>query len=98
MKYQRRWPLGEFLADQLLATERAKGLLTEMEILVPVPLHFKRHVERGYNQAEVIAQRIRGKCRIPVLHAVRRVRDTEKQTLLQAHDRRIANVRGALAL
>ncbi len=98
MKYHRRWPLGEMLTDRLIETERAKGLLTETQVLVPVPLHVRRHIERGYNQAEVIARRIGKRCDIPVIHATRRIRNTETQTNIHAHAKRIANVRGAFAL
>ena len=98
MKYHKSWVLGEFLAERLFATERAKGLLTETQVLVPVPLHFKRHVTRGYNQAEVIARRLGRLNRTPVVHALRRTRDTETQTHLPSHDKRVANVRGAFAL
>jgi ComF family protein len=98
MKYHRRWPLGEFLADRLIGTERAKGLLHETQVLVPVPLHIRRHISRGYNQADVIAQRIGRKCRIPFLHAARRVRNTESQTQLTSQEQRYENVRGAFAL
>ena len=98
MKYNRRWALGEHLADRLLETERAKGLLTETQVLVPVPLHIVRHVSRGYNQADVIARRIGKRCDIPIVHAVRRKRATETQTNLHSHESRFANVRGAFAL
>jgi ComF family protein len=97
LKYHRRWPLGEQLADRLLQTERAKGLLTEMQAIVPVPLHFWRHVSRGYNQADVIAGRIGRACRIPLVHAVRRTRNTETQTHLSQAKRR-ENMRDAFAL
>src|SRR5439155_6493196 len=48
VKYHRRWALAEMLADRLLDTERAKGLLTETQVLIPVPLHFRRQILRGY--------------------------------------------------
>ena len=99
MKYHQRWALGEFLGERLAETERAKGLLTETDLLVPVPLHFKRHVARGYNQADVIARKLGGgRRRIKVVHALRRTRDTETQTHIQSHDKRLENVRGAFAL
>lgn len=98
MKYHRRWPLGEFLADRLRDTEQAKGLLTETQVLVPVPLHYKRHVVRGYNQAAVIAERIATRNKIDVVHVVRRTRDTETQTHLHSYESRLANVRDAFAL
>jgi ComF family protein len=99
MKYHKRWALGEFLAARLFGTERAKGLLTETQAIVPVPLHFRRHVSRGYNQADVIARKIaRLNRRTPVVHALRRMRNTETQTNLHSHDKRVENVRGAFAL
>lgn len=99
MKYHKRWPLGELLAAQLAATERGKGLLTETQVLVPVPLHFKRHLARGYNQADVIARQLgAGRRRIPVVHALRRTRDTETQTHLHSHQQRGENLRDAFAL
>ena len=99
MKYHKRWALGEFLAARLFATERSKGLLTETQAIVPVPLHFRRHVARGYNQADVIATKIaRLNRHAPVIHALRRTRNTETQTNLHSHDKRVENVRGAFAL
>ena len=98
MKYHRRWPLGELLADRLVDTERAKGLLTGTEVLVPVPLHIRRHLTRGYNQADVITRRIGWRCEIPVVHAVRRTRNTESQTNVHSQANRSANVRGAFEL
>jgi ComF family protein len=99
MKYHGRWALGEFLAARLFATERAKGLLTETQVLVPVPLHFRRHVARGYNQADVIATKIaRLNRRSPIIHALRRTRNTETQTHLHSHGKRIENLRNAFAL
>ncbi len=98
MKYHHRWPLAEHLADHLIASERATGLLQETQVLVPVPLHMKRHVKRGYNQAEVLARHISRRCDIPIAFAAKRVRDTETQTHLHSHDKRLANLRGAFAL
>jgi len=98
MKYHGRWPLAEFLADRLFATEPVKGLLTETQVLVPVPLHLRRQITRGYNQADVLARRIGRAARIPVVHAIRRTRNTETQTNLHSHASRVANMRGAFAL
>src|SRR5687767_13064160 len=60
LKYHRKWGLGEDLANRLLAREDVKELLQdtarEAGVLVPVPLHWKRHFLRWYNQAEVVAR------------------------------------------
>jgi ComF family protein len=65
------------------------------QALVPVPLHPRRQLERGYNQAELIAREAACWLRIPVLSRVlRRTRETAAQTRLPAAARR-ANVDGA---
>lgn len=101
MKYRGRWPLAEMLADRLCEAPAARALLESADVLVPVPLHFIRHLHRGYNQAEVLARRIgsrrhqRGK---PIVEALRRTRHTETQTALHSIQKRQENVRGAFAL
>lgn len=97
-KYHRRWPLAEFLADRLLEQERVKGLLTETDVLIPVPLHAWRHIKRGYNQADVIARRLKLHTKIPVAHPVVRLRNTETQTHLHSQEKREENIRDAFGL
>jgi len=97
-KYHRRWPLAEFLADRLLEQERVKGLLTETEVLVPVPLHAWRHIKRGYNQADVIARRLAKRCKLRVGYPVARLRNTETQTHLHSQEKREENIRDAFGL
>jgi ComF family protein len=100
LKYHRRWGVGEELADRLLALERVKGLMQETDVIVAVPLHWRRQLVRGYNQAEVIARHLgrAGPRRIPVARPVRRVRNTETQTHLHSHAKRAQNLREAFAL
>jgi ComF family protein len=86
------------LAARLLAQERVKGVLQETQVLVAVPLHWRRQLERGYNQAEVIARWLGRKCGIPIARPVRRVRNTETQTHLHSHAKRAQNLREAFAL
>lgn len=55
---------------------------------VPVPLHWRRLLERGYNQAGLLAQTWGKILDIPVLHHhARRQRHTHKQSLLGNQDR-----------
>lgn len=97
-KYHHRWPLAEVLADRLLAQERVKGLLSETDVVVPVPLHRLRQIARGYNQAEVTARRIASRCRIPMARPVVRLRNTESQTSMTSAAQREENMRDAFAL
>lgn len=58
------------------------------DALVPVPVHYTRKRERGYNQAEVLAKVIGGKMGIPVEgRLIRRVRKTLPQKLLGDRER-----------
>jgi ComF family protein len=98
LKYHRRWGIGEELAMRLLRRETVKALLQETQVLVPVPLHWRRQLTRGYNQAEVIARRFGKACKIPVARPVRRVRNTETQTHMHSLARRTENLREAFEL
>ena len=98
LKYNGRWPLAEFLADRLVAHEPAKALLQETQVLVPIPLHPWRQIKRGYNQAELIARRIKKVCKIDIAQPLVRVRATETQTHMHSHAKREENLRDAFAL
>ncbi|HEY7089416.1 MAG TPA: ComF family protein [Tepidisphaeraceae bacterium] len=98
VKYHNRWPLAELLADRLIKQERAKALLSQTDVLVPVPLHPWRQMSRGYNQAELIARRLAKKCRIRFSRALVRVKNTETQTHIHAKDKRYENLRDAFGL
>ena len=65
------------------------------DMIVPVPLTYRRRVRRGYNQAALLAARIGRNLGIPVdYRSVRRVLHTAPQQSLDAAARR-RNVRGA---
>ena len=98
MKYHRQWGLAEDLAERLLAQERVKGMLSETDVIVPVPLHRLRQVMRGYNQAEVMATRLARRCRIRIARPVVRLRHTESQTDMTSAQAREENLRDAFGL
>lgn len=59
LKYYNRSEVGLQLGEQLGAYLKEQPALQDLTGIVPVPLHPKRRHERGYNQAEIIAQGIR---------------------------------------
>ncbi len=65
-------------------------------VLVPVPLHFVRRIERGYDQAWLLARACGEEAGLPALRVLRRVRATPVQGALGTSSR-AANVRGAFA-
>ncbi|MDB4894172.1 MAG: putative competence protein ComF [Firmicutes bacterium] len=66
-----------------LGRRLAALISTRPDCLVPVPLHRSRLVERGYNQATLIAQAIAAELSIPVVDtAMKRLRRTGHQAKL----------------
>ncbi|MBE3589539.1 MAG: ComF family protein [Firmicutes bacterium] len=77
-------PLGEFLA------ERLAGRWEGAEVAVPVPLSAARLRERGFNQAQLLAEAmVRG--RVPVVEALRRAPGGARQSLARDRAERRAN-------
>ena len=68
-------------------------VLDGADALVPVPLHWFRRFQRGFNQAEALARHIG----LPVEPALRRRRPTVTQTDLP-ESQRLQNVAGAFTL
>ncbi|MBL8857676.1 MAG: ComF family protein [Planctomycetes bacterium] len=85
-------PLGVLLGARL-ELEPASEL---PRVLVPVPLHATRSLERGYDQARLLADAVAGATGLAVVCALARVRATPPQGSGLAPPR-AANVRGAFA-
>ena len=90
-----RRPLSVWLVEAWETDGRLRGG-PPVTALVPVPLHPQRRRERGFNQAEALCRLLEKHARLPVWHALRRVRFTETQTHL-ARNERLENLRGAFA-
>ncbi len=86
LKYRRLDYLGPLLAAAL--TERFHRELSEVELVVPVPLHWRRRLQRGYNQAEVIARPVAKQLSIPLCQALARRKATSPQTGLPRAERK----------
>ena len=94
-------PQGELLAYRLgelwAAHRRAELLASSPQVVVPVPLHWRRRWSRGYNQAEEVARGLAHALRLPLsAHALTRRRATEVQTH-QSATARWDNVKGVFA-
>lgn len=86
---------GVFLTALSLAYLKNKDLLSGCDLIIPVPLHKNRYDERGYNQAEIIAERLSKSLNKNVdTNTLFRIRDTLHQSSLTGY-KRIENVKNA---
>jgi len=68
------------------------------DLIMPVPLHRKKLSSRGFNQAILLGEILAQRLQVPLdRRNLRRIRWTEPQVNLAAHERR-ANVKGAFAI
>jgi ComF family protein len=93
-KYSGMKPLARPLAAYL---ERAIPIDERYDAVVPVPLHWRKQWDRGFNQAELLARHVAKRRGIPVLNVLRRKRATATQAGLASAGRR-RNVAGAFVL
>src|SRR6202022_1290116 len=64
------------------------------DVIVPMPLHWRKRWQRGFNQAELLAREIGSRTHTPVRNTLRRIRNTASQAGLTSAKRR-ENVSGA---
>lgn len=87
------------LADPLglLLVDAYKKFQLQADIIIPVPLHAERIRERGYNQAQLLAQVCATHLHLPLeTTLLKRIRATPAQALLKQKERQ-QNVAGAFA-
>ena len=90
LKYERRRSIAERLGELMRAT--GIELLRDADVVVPVPLHRRREYERGFNQADDLAQHLG----VPVERLLTRVVHTHSQIDLPKYAR-ARNVRAAFS-
>jgi ComF family protein len=91
LKYDRRTSLAPALSA--LMRTHGQAALIDADLVVPVPLHWRRQWQRGFNQATELARGLG----LPLVRALRRRKHTRSQTDLPA-DERQANVRDAFVV
>lgn len=98
MKFRGNSDLCIMMGRQMGLDLLASGRFDDIDLLVPVPLHWRRRLQRGYNQSELLCRGID-----QVMHrevntrALRRHRYTHQQSLQASSDRE-ANVQDAFSL
>lgn len=89
---------GDRGAGKLCGTLLAAALPTGVSgVLIPVPMHKKRYLQRGFNHSQVLARDLARAVDVPMKELAVRLRNTESQVGLTAAQRR-GNVRDAFAV
>lgn len=83
---------------QLMAQCVSDRLAGKFDVITWVPIHGRRKWKRGYDQSELLAQRIGNKLGMPCVKLLKKVRHTKAQSGLNGESERRANVLGAYAL
>jgi len=85
--------IGSVMADY--AKKFYPDILSECELICPVPIHSTRFAERGFDQSELLGRVISEKSGIKYADALVRIRATGPQSLIKGYSLREANVKGA---
>lgn len=100
IKYRYLFHAADELVEMCCVTPHMKALqmiirkIRDHVVLVPMPLHKKRLMERGFNQSECIAQCISQRLHIPMMHDILlRTTYTPPQALMPRASDRINNMR-----
>jgi ComF family protein len=99
-------PLAESLSDTVLECLAEKSLFdnpyaVQKYILIPIPLSKKRFMERGYNQAELLAQELfqqNSQSFTLEKNVLYKIKDTKSQVSTKNRTERLKNLRGSFAV
>lgn len=98
MKFHGNSELCLFMGRQMGLDLLQSGRFDDIDLLVPVPLHWRRRLQRGYNQSELLCRGIAEILGRPVnTRSLRRHRYTHQQSLQVSLDRE-ENVKDAFSI
>ena len=83
-----------FLGNSVL---EGSGFYNDIELFVPVPLHFSRRLARGYNQSHILAKKLKHPS-AKINSDLVRIRRTKIQPAMASPRARAKNVAGAFAV
>jgi ComF family protein len=77
-----------FLSRLLAERLQRDGIASEIDGVLPVPMHWYRYLKRGYNPSELLSERIAKLLRLPLLRGALRSKQKLPQSLLTGTKRR----------
>lgn len=98
LKYNNYQDISKLLGKAIAENIRQNNRYTQIDYIIPLPLHPKRVKKRGYNQSELIATEVSQQLGVPLNTTnVYRIRNNESQTQKSLTER-IENVKNLFAL
>ncbi len=98
-KYGQKTQLRRLFAEIIVSFIKEYDLdIAQFDVIVPIPLSSTRSRERGYNQAQLLAQELAKAFSIPLAeNNLQRIRHTDPQSLLD-EKQRWTNIKGAFTI
>lgn len=87
MKYRNFPSIGDKMGEIAGKELYTAGFMTDIDFIVPLPMHFYKKAVRGYNQTDHISQGVSKATGIPVLKALKMSRLRKTQTSLTLSQR-----------
>ncbi len=98
IKYKKAWYLGYKLGRWYGSDLAESSAYQDIDLILPIPLHFVRHIKRGYNQSELICEGIGKELKVKVDRSnLVRIRNNKSQ-VSQVKRNRWENVEGIFAV
>jgi ComF family protein len=102
-KYSRIWRAGEKIAEIMLKhleMSEFEKLIENKDntYIVPVPIHFLKKWQRGFNQAEVLSELLGKNLGIKYINALKRHRRTIPQNKIKSDHLRLINIQNCFSL
>lgn len=87
IKYRNMARMGVWMGAHAVQLMRGSGFFNGIDVVVPVPLHIDKMMQRGYNQAEMIARGIANETGATLVCALKAVKPHATQTRKGAYER-----------
>lgn len=88
--------LGEILIKYLNSLNPKFYILHS--VIIPIPLHPGRERERGFNQAKLLAEIIASHFNLPLIVALKRIKNNEPQAKIKGLGKRAENISGCFKI
>ena len=95
LKFERKPLIASYFAVFLAEHFARLYWLAKVDLIVPAPMHWFKHVARSYNQAALLASNMASQFGVPVSNSLKKTRHTQPQVRLARSDR-LKNIAGSI--